>query len=1501
MASILLASAGSALGASIGGSILGVSAATIGGAVGSFAGSLVDSWIVSQLTPGQRIEGARLENLAVTTSTEGAVIPRVWGRMRLGGNIIWATDFTEHVSTTTRGAGKGGGQKVTTTTYTYTASFAVALCEGPISGIGRVWADGKPLDLSEVTWRLYKGDEAQTPDPYIEARMGVGNAPAYRGTAYVMFEELDLTPFGNRIPQLSFEVFRPLIEADSVEDMLKAVTLIPGTGEFVYGTTPVSRGSGGTTASENVHTTNGVPDIVAALDQLQAAAPNIESISLVVSWFGDDLRAGNCQIMPGVENASKQTTPVSWSVNGVSRANAHQISTDSTGKLAFGGTPSDATIVEAIREIRARGLRVTFYPFLLMDVPAGNVLPNPYSDNAAGMGQDAYPWRGRITCSPAAGFVGTVDKTAVAGTQVSAFFGNASAADFAVSGETVSWIGSGTDWGYRRFILHYAHLCAAAGGVDAFLLGSELKGLTTIRDGAASYPAVTELKRLAGDVANLVTVSTGLFPFAVAFQPLTQLPSFPGDEPSGVIDYGGTAWATFPDVFGAMPSATSQTTLDGTASAGGTVLVNIDLLALGISAADIDAGGVTLDFSAVQNFVWGGPYLQLRAFGLPDANGAPDFMPAFAPLIFDSRTYSDATNTVVPTSGSGTVPPGSRWVQLQIIMTDGIMVSNPSVQFSLANAAVTSGFVGYAADWSEYFGHHPGDGSNGVFFHLDPLWASPDVHFIGIDNYLPLSDWRDGTGHLDAQAGWAGIRDLGYLRANIEGGEQFDWFYASTADRQAQTRTTITDSAYAKPWVFRPKDIRAWWSNQHYDRPGGVENPTPTAWVPESKPIRFTELGCPAVDRGTNQPNVFYDPKSSESGLPYFSRGWQDEALQRRYLEAMLGYWGDAANNPVSIVTGKPMIEMNEAAVWTWDARPFPDFPARDDIWADAPNWRLGHWLTGRLGAVGLGALVRDLCRAAGLPDAQVDVSELSDIVPGFVVSAMESPRASIATLARHFGFDAIETGGRIVFRARGRSPVATLTPDQMVGNGQAEVMELTRGQETELPQALKWQLVRADEEFDAATVEARRTTVQAARVSSESFPLAVSLEEADRRCRRALMEAWVGRETLTAKLPPSLLRLDPGDVIALSHDGRLIDYRITRVADAGARAIEAIHTDARVYDLPPGQYRPASLPSPIVFGPAEVALMDLPQISDSVSAHRPYAAVFAKPWYGTAAVWRSASNSGFALLDTVDTPAHMGTLVADLPAGPLWRFDAGSELLVDLSSGTLVSVTDTELFAGANVLAVESAPGAWEIIQFGAAELVSAGRYRLTHLLRGQRGTEDAMGNPAPSGARVVILDTAIQPLSITEADLGLPWNWRIGPGNAAPTDAIMQAIAFTPNGRGLMPFAPAQARMHRLANGDLAIRWVRRDRSLSADSWVLADAPMSEASEVYELEILNAGTVVRTVAGLTAPNLLYTAVDQTADFGGPVSSVDVRIYQIGALGRGVPLTTTLNITGST
>ncbi|MCE6949776.1 glycoside hydrolase/phage tail family protein [Cereibacter sphaeroides] len=1343
MATLVLGMAGAAIGGSIGGTILGVSAATIGGFVGSSIGSVVDSWIISALAPAQRIEGQRLESLRITSSTEGAVIPRLYGRMRLGGTIIWATDFREETKTTSQGGGKGGGGgKVTTTEYLYSASFAVALCEGSeagpegtllsggekgggggpagrgITGIGRIWADGNPMDLTGVTWRWYPGDETQEADPFIAAKMGAASTPAYRGTAYVVFEDLPLASFGNRLPQLSFEVFHPLADPDTAEGMVRAVTLIPASGEFTYATAAIRKGSGGTSAAENLNALPDRTDMEVALDRLEALAPAVESVSLVVAWFGDDLRAGSCRIRPGVEVPEKTTSPKSWSVNGVARSGAHLVSRDPEDRPVFGGTPADFAVVEAIREMKARGMRVTFYPFLLMDVPPGNSLPNPYSDNAAEAGQPVFPWRGRITCSPAAGHAGTVDKTAAAATQVAAFFGAATPAQFAVSGEAVSWTGPVDDWGLRRMVLHYAHLCKAAGGVESFLIGSEMRGLTTIRSGASSYPAVAAFRSLAADVRAIL-----------------------------------------------------------------------------------------------------GPATEL----------------------------------------------------------------------------------GYAADWSEYFGHQPGDGTGDAFFHLDPLWSDANIDFVGIDNYMPLSDWRDGFDHADAQAGWPAIHDRGYLQSNIAGGEGFDWFYASAADRSAQIRTPITDGVHGKPWVFRYKDLRAWWSNPHVNRPGGLEAATPTSWVPQSKPIRFTEYGCPAIDRGANQPNVFFDPKSSESLVPHFSRGWRDDAIQRAAIEAIGLWWGQPANNPVSSLYGGRMVDLANCAAWTWDARPYPFFPELSEVWTDGPNWRLGHWLTGRLGAVSLAALVRHLCRRAGLPEALIDVSGLRGAVEGLVIGALESPRASIATLARHFGFDAVESEGVIRFVMRGQAASLTLTHYDLVAAREGDILELTRAQETELPQALKWQAARADEDYDAALVEARRITVDTTRIASESFPVAVPPEEAERRCRRALMEAWVGRESAAFRLPPSRLALDPADVVRLAHDGREVELRLVSVADAEARGIEAVRQDRAAFDLPSGEPRAASLTRPVVFGAPEVVMLDLPQLAETAPAHRPLVAAHAAPWPGEIAVLRSPGTDGFQLLTSLGSRARIGRLAFDLWSGPTSRFDLGNQLILDLAWGTLASVTDLALFDGANALAVESAPGVWEILQAGAAELIAPGRYRLGRLLRGQRGTEAAMADPAPAGARVVALDGALAPLPIAEADIGRPWNWRVGPAARPVMGESYTALAFTPGGRGLVPFAPVHVEQpwrQARSPGDLTIRWVRRSRALVADAWEQVEAPLGEEVEAYEVEILDGAAVRRTLTTGTT-SVLYSAAQQTADWGsllGPGQTLVLRIFQLSnRLGRGTPATATL------
>ena len=165
-----------------------------------------------------------------------------------------------------------------------------------------------------------------------------------------------------------------------------------------------------------------------------------------------------------------------------------------------------------------------------------------------------------------------------------------------------------------------------------------------------------------------------------------------------------------------------------------------------------------------------------------------------------------------------------------------------------------------------------------------------------------------------------------------------------------------------------------------------------------------------------------------------------------------------------------------------------------------------------------------------------------------------------------------------------------------------------------------------------------------------------------------------------------------------------------------------------------------------------------------------------------------------------------------------------------------------------------------------------------------------------APIGSRVVFLNSALVPLPVTETELGMPWNWRIGPVSRAAADPINLALAFTPQGRGLRPWSPVRIKGVWQGSGDIAITWLRRTRALAGDSWNAPEVPLGETSELYDLDIRNgSGSVLRSVTGLPAAAWTYSAAMQTADFGAPVASLRLRVFQNGQLGRGAPAETTL------
>ncbi len=187
--------------------ILGTVGRALGGPLGGIVGTLLGGPIDHAIFGSGARSGSRLANLAVQSAAYGEPLPRIYGRMRVAGNLVWTAGIKE--SPHRSGSAKGG---TATNTYSYSSSFAVIVAGRAIVRVARIWADGKLLRAADGTLnfpaviRTYTGGEATAIDPLIAAAEGAGKTPAYRGRALVVFEDLPLADYGNRIPNLTFEV-----------------------------------------------------------------------------------------------------------------------------------------------------------------------------------------------------------------------------------------------------------------------------------------------------------------------------------------------------------------------------------------------------------------------------------------------------------------------------------------------------------------------------------------------------------------------------------------------------------------------------------------------------------------------------------------------------------------------------------------------------------------------------------------------------------------------------------------------------------------------------------------------------------------------------------------------------------------------------------------------------------------------------------------------------------------------------------------------------------------------------------------------------------------------------------------------------------------------------------------------------------------------------------------------------------------------------------------------
>jgi hypothetical protein len=563
-------------------------------------------------------------------------------------------------------------------------------------------------------------------------------------------------------------------------------------------------------------------------------------------------------------------------------------------------------------------------------------------------------------------------------------------------------------------------------------------------------------------------------------------------------------------------------------------------------------------------------------------------------------------------------------------------------------------------------------------------------------------------------------------------------------------------------------------------------------------------------------------------------------------------------------------------------------------------------------GGESLSTIVGDLCGRVGLDGSDLDTTELDATVLGYVLGRQTTVRGAIEPLAQAFFFDAVESDEVLAFRRRGRAPVATIPADHLLPLDERtlESWRERRTQEVELPERLSVVYMDKDAGYQQGTQAAKRAAVHSRHQASLTLAMALDATTAKRIAEQTLVSAWLERSGFTAALPPDWLRLEPTDVVDVAFlSGSSFRMRLARV-DVGADfslRLEGVSETAAIYISTAvadgGQGRMPQL----IGGEAATRLIlpDLPLLRDVDDAggagSRLYnlMAGYGAPGWPGAALYRSADGSAWAQTGRALGEAAWGATATALgvPLSP-FATDEANALTVFMTTGgeRLESVTQSAMLNGANAALLLKSNGEPEVIQFRDVTLNPDGSFTLQGLLRGRRGTDVFIEGHQPGELFVLLDPDDVETLTVPLGDLGLPRSWRaVGFGSLfEDAETLVQAHS----GRDLLPLAPIHVTATLTGSPeDITLAWARRTRIGGELKDGTGTVPLGEASEAYEVDILDGpgGAVVRTFSAMS-PSVVYANADIVADFGAVPASLTVAVHQLSAvIGRGFARLVTL------
>jgi hypothetical protein len=531
-----------------------------------------------------------------------------------------------------------------------------------------------------------------------------------------------------------------------------------------------------------------------------------------------------------------------------------------------------------------------------------------------------------------------------------------------------------------------------------------------------------------------------------------------------------------------------------------------------------------------------------------------------------------------------------------------------------------------------------------------------------------------------------------------------------------------------------------------------------------------------------------------------------------------------------------------------------------------------------------------NLCQKAGLALSQVDVSLVTGTVEGFVVSNRASVRSSLEHLQRAFFFDIVESSGKIRFVPRGQGLAATIPLADLIPQGEGnsrELLTITRRQESELSQTLNVNYLSKGADYQQGTQLAQRQVNEAENASNVTVPIVMTADYARKVADVLLYTEWTERTSYRFALPVKYACLEPGDVVDIVTPAATHRIRLQKTALSGQQLrCEGFAEDGMVYSQSnPGGGDTIPVQTVPNVGDTVLYLLDIPLLQDADDNAGFYLAVDRQEgssWRG-ATVYRSANTTDYGFIASAPVAATTGKAKTVLPAGRTALWDHQNTVTVELArSGTLLSSPPLDVLNGANTALLGD-----EIIQWQTAELIAPKTYRLSKLLRGRRGTEQAVGSHALNERFILLSSGTVQRIPDGLDLIGAVRSYKAVSAGRDITSATV--ASFSNTARGLKPLSPVHLKSSRNGAGDLNITWKRRTRM--GGGWRdNAEVPLGEVSESYEIEILNSAAVVRVLA-TTSPIVIYTAVQQTADFGSTQAAVAVRITQLSAtIGRGFP-----------